>query len=116
MFNVGEDVFHGPRDDPRLVVVSRLVKGIKRSALLSEQTTKNWTHQGERLSGSGLPVGKHNRIVTLHSGNDVISRDFVIYGFILGTGDEFIKMKFWRSGAGGFCVLRVEFDGLCARR
>lgn len=59
-----------------------------------------------------MPVGKHNSVITLHSGNDVFSRDLVIDRFILGTSDEFIEMKFWRSGTGGFGVLRVELDGL----
>lgn len=63
-----------------------------------------------------MSVSKHNSVVALHSGNDMISRDFVVNGFILGTGDELVEMEFWRSCAGGFCILRVEFDRFGARR
>jgi hypothetical protein len=61
-----------------------------------------------------LPIGKNNGIVALHCGNDMISCDFVVNRFILGSGDEFVEMEFRRSGAGRFCVLRVEFDSLGA--
>jgi len=44
----------------------------------------------------------------------VVSGDLVVNGFVLGSGDEFVEVEFWRGGAGGFCILRVEFDGLGA--
>ena len=40
----------------------------------------------------------------------MVSGDFVVDGFILRPGDEFVEMEFRRSIAGGFRVLRVEFD------
>ena len=35
-------------------------------------------------------------------------------GFVLGFGDEFVEVEFWRSGAGGFWLLGIEFNGLGA--
>ena len=114
MFDVGEDVFHSSRDNTRLVVISRLEKQTVSTATLLHREKPDHTHQRERLSRSSLPVGKHNGIVTLHSGNNMISRDLVVNGFILRSGDEFVEMEFWRSSAGGFRVLGVEFYGLGA--
>jgi len=59
-----------------------------------------------------LSVGEHDGIVTLHSGDDMVSGNLVVNRFILGSGNEFIEVEFWRSGGRRFCVLRVEFDGL----
>ena len=59
-----------------------------------------------------MPIGKHNSVVALHSGNDMVSCDLIVKGFILGSGDEFVEMKFWRNSAGGFSVSRVEFYSL----
>ena len=116
MFDVGEDVFHGSRYDTRLVVISRLIREIKRSALLQKKKRRvGSTHQRERLSRGGLPISKHHSIITLHSGDDVFSSDLVVHGLVLGAGNEFVKMEFWRGGGGRFCVLRIEFDGLGAR-
>jgi hypothetical protein len=63
-----------------------------------------------------LTVGEHDSVVTFHSRNDVLPCDLVTNGLIFGTGDKFVEVEFWRRVAGGFCVLRVEFDGLGARR
>lgn len=60
---------------------------------------KGLTYQSECLSGSGLSVGKHDGIVTFHSGDDMVSGNLIVDGFILGSGDEFVEMEFWRSGA-----------------
>ena len=46
-----------------------------------------------------MSVGKHDGVVTLHSGNDMISGDLVVNGFILRPGDELVKVELWRSGA-----------------
>ena len=54
-------------------------------------------------------MGKHNRIVTFHSGGDVVPGGFFANRFILGS-NELVEMGFQGSGARGFCVLRVEFD------
>ena len=96
MFNVGEDVFHGSRDDTRLFVVSRLWRG-KINTLRRESDDR--THQCERLSRGSLPVGKHNGIVTLHSGDDMVPGDFVVNGLVLRSGYEFVEMEFRGSGA-----------------
>jgi hypothetical protein len=42
----------------------------------------------------------------------MVPRDLVVNRFILGSGDEFVKVELWRSGGRGFCVLGIEFDGL----
>ena len=42
----------------------------------------------------------------------MVPGDLVIDRLILGSGNEFVEVKFWGSGGRRFCVLRVEFDGL----
>jgi len=59
-----------------------------------------------------LSVGEHSRVVVLHSKDYVVPGDLVVNRPVFGSGDEFIEVEFWRSDAGGFCVLGVEFDGL----
>jgi len=59
-----------------------------------------------------LSVGKHDGIVTLHGGDDMVPGNLVVNGLILGSGNDFVEVEFWRSGGRGFCVLGVEFDGL----
>ena len=112
MLDVGEDVFHRSRDNTGLFIVSRLERG---KELAPSHTgmgrTRGQTHQGEGLSGRGLSVGKYNGVVTLHSGDYVVPGDLVVNRFVFGSGDELVEVEFWRSGAGGFRVLGIEFDG-----
>jgi len=46
-----------------------------------------------------LSISEYDGIVTLHGGDYVVPGDLVVNGFILGSGDEFVKVVFWRSGA-----------------
>ena len=61
-----------------------------------------------------MSVGKHDGIVTLHSRDDMVPGDLVVNRLVLGSSNEFAEVEFW-SGGRGFCVLRVEFNGLGAR-
>ena len=99
VLDVGEDIFHCSGDDTRLIIVSRLkIEEVSTILHLCRKGTDG-AHQGEGLSGRGLPIGKHDRIVTFHSGDYVIPGDLVVNGFILRSGDEFIEVELWRSSA-----------------
>jgi len=63
------------------------------------------------VSGRGLSVGEHDRVVTLHSGEYLVPGELIVNRFVLGSGDEFVGVEFWRSGAGGFRISGIEFDG-----
>lgn len=56
----------------------------------------------ERLSESSLLIGKYDGIMATHSGVDMIPGDFVINGFILGPGDEFIEIESRGTGLEDF--------------
>jgi len=62
-----------------------------------------------------LSVGEYDGVIALHGGNYVVPGDLVATGFIFGSGDDFVEVVFWRSGARGFCASGIEFDGLGTR-
>ena len=109
VLDTGKNAFHGLRDDTRLPVVSYFERGKGQHPYIPQ-----WEECEDVLTGVEVfPEAVHPQVNTteLHLCY-VVPGDLVVNRFVFGSGDEFVEVEFWRSGAGGLRVLGIEFDGL----
>ena len=66
---------------------------------------KKQTDQSEGLSTGRLAVRKDDRIVAVHRGTHVVTRDGVVYGLVIRTSQNLIEIENRGSGGGVAMVL-----------